>query len=291
MQDQKQLQFTSSLLHNIISQPLASPVFEIPTLNLTSGMCDSINMPPKIQLTSNLLSVEPPLTPHTSSSPSSPNLGWTIPSSSVSSNMNWMGTTTGTSPNFNSTLPTATVSPTLTGVTDYRTSNRFVHKLYRILNEEANQRLIFWSGCGTSFIVEDIASFSKEILPNYFRHGNFTSFVRQLNMYGFQKVTNGLNGRRTDSETGRCEFFHPCFLADRPDLLDQVKRRKDNDYLSHDAGDLANAISMLHQKNAQLSGRIQMLENRLNLAIEDLYRQRGIVQRLQDLLGANVHSI
>ena len=35
---------------------------------------------------------------------------------------------------------------------------------------------------GTTFVVKDQAKFSTDILPKYFKHGNFASFVRQLNM-------------------------------------------------------------------------------------------------------------
>jgi HSF-type DNA-binding len=38
-------------------------------------------------------------------------------------------------------------------------------------------------------VISDMRAFSDTVLPQYFKHGNIQSFVRQLNMYvNFQSV-------------------------------------------------------------------------------------------------------
>ena len=50
--------------------------------------------------------------------------------------------------------------------------------------------MICWGSEGNSFIIRNQTEFAKTLLPYYYKHSNMASFVRQLNMYGFHKVTN-----------------------------------------------------------------------------------------------------
>ena len=56
---------------------------------------------------------------------------------------------------------------------------------------------------------------AQRIMPHFFKHCNYQSFVRQLNNYGFHKL---------DSRQGEV-FSNRFFVKDRPDLLCQIKRR------------------------------------------------------------------
>ncbi|KAI8801729.1 hypothetical protein BJ742DRAFT_684869, partial [Cladochytrium replicatum] len=103
----------------------------------------------------------------------------------------------------------------------------FLNKLYNMVCDASTSDLIHWSESGASFIVQRHEDFAREVLPRFFKHNNFSSFVRQLNMYGFHKVPHINQGvLHSDAESELWEFSNPHFQRGQPDLLCLVSRKK-----------------------------------------------------------------
>jgi len=97
----------------------------------------------------------------------------------------------------------------------------FITKLYELVCNPSDINYIQWGPLGKTIVVTDSVKFAKEVLPRHFKSDNIQSFVRQLNMYGFQRCRNMPISLNSVSEM---EFVHDKFVKGRPDLLRQITR-------------------------------------------------------------------
>ncbi|KAJ7957258.1 Heat Stress Transcription Factor family protein [Quillaja saponaria] len=162
----------------------------------------------------------------------------------------------------------------------------FLLKTYDMVDDSSTDDIVSWTSHKNSFVVWNPPEFARVLLPMYFKHNNFSSFIRQLNTYGFRKV---------DPE--RWEFANEDFIKDQKHLLKNIYRRKPIHSHSQPQGSLMDPEKasfdeeierLLHEKAALESNILRFKQQRSSakLQLEDLTeRIDGIEKRQESLLS------
>ncbi|XP_043722035.1 heat stress transcription factor A-5-like [Telopea speciosissima] len=153
----------------------------------------------------------------------------------------------------------------------------FLLKTYDMVDDSSTDEIVSWSANKNSFVVWNPLEFATRLLPTYFKHNNFSSFIRQLNTYGFRKI---------DPE--KWEFANEDFVKDQKHLLKSIYRRKPIHSHSHPQGSGGDAeravmeeeIEKLSQEKTILRGnlcRFRQQQSGTMVQLEDVER------RVQDM--------
>lgn len=67
----------------------------------------------------------------------------------------------------------------------------FPVKLHQMLSEEENAEYICWLPHGRSWRIVKPKAFEARVVPQYFKHAKYASFMRQVNGWGFKRITEG----------------------------------------------------------------------------------------------------
>lgn len=153
----------------------------------------------------------------------------------------------------------------------------FISKTYEFLEDNQFPEIVDWNFEGTSIVIKNPVEFAQKVLNQYFKHRNLTSFVRQLNMYGFHK-----------QRTHKVEFVysHELFQRGKKHLLDQIKR-KNQDQISMDSSDTVEECCESDISSPDLSTLMQekqALKRYNNQAYDKITRLEG---KIKDLMLQN----
>lgn len=102
-------------------------------------------------------------------------------------------------------------------------TNQFPWRLHQMLETvemEGNSSIISWmpGNPQNTFKVHNKDVFMEQVMPRFFNQTKFKSFLRQLNLWGFERIL--------ESGPMRGGYRHSLFIKNQPRLCNQMKRTK-----------------------------------------------------------------
>ncbi|KAI1715339.1 HSF-type DNA-binding domain-containing protein [Ditylenchus destructor] len=163
----------------------------------------------------------------------------------------------------------------------------FLSKLWSILQDESISHIVCWDPSGVSFHILNLHKFCEEVLSQFFKHKNMSSFVRQLNQYGFRKILSvdpSFDNNNNSAE--RMQYCHSLFCREHPELLSEIKRQPQSE-----PNRISEAINWFRQNNSQLQNKVydltcekELLCNEVRLLREQHLKQQQNMERVVQIL-------
>ena len=93
-------------------------------------------------------------------------------------------------------------------------------------------------------MIKNPEALATEVLPKYYRHSKLESFIRQLNLYGFRKISK-------HSQKDLLYFKNDLFRQDHPELLAKIQL-KNKDKKKFNKNQVEDIKELTKQRNEEL---------------------------------------
>jgi hypothetical protein len=150
----------------------------------------------------------------------------------------------------------------------------------------ANSAAIGFNDDGDCLEIRNPRLLGSEILPKYYKHKNVSSFVRQLNNYGF-KTTPSAAGSSDIMQS----FYHENFRRGRLDLLGHVSRRgaskgdKDTKMMQTEIANLKRRESEQREKSRDMEEQNRHLLMENSALVEENKRLKANWNLVRESMG------
>ena len=180
-------------------------------------------------------------------------------------------------------------------------SESFLSKLHDILKNSSYNKIIHWDTDGKRVIISDVVNLCNIVLPKFYKHHNYSSFVRQLNLYGFHKS----KGITKCGDSYELDTFHSKATKEEisqivkpnkkmKNLVEYIKSNQkeestDNDFLS--TGSQDEVLKFLFEKTEENSQNSLILRKEMDELKEENSKLNNEIKELKSLLNSHANLI
>lgn len=92
-----------------------------------------------------------------------------------------------------------------------------LHIMLDAMGKSGDKSIVCWQPHGRAFMVHKPKDFVQQVMPHFFNQTKYASFQRQLNLYGFSRLTHGPD---------KGAYYHNCFVRGKRHLCKGMIRQK-----------------------------------------------------------------